>query len=148
MDFAREYLGKCVQEARPLLEAHHEELTPRKDLRKLNPQWMEYAALEAMNRYAVFTAREDGRLVGYAGFHIIRHLHDRDFTLAQNDVFYLLPEHRRGVTALRYLRYCTDQCKVLPVHQVVFFCSKGNNLAPILHRIGYADEQTMVSLYF
>ena len=147
--FAREMLCEVVQEVQPLLLAHHEELTPRKDLRRLNPQWKAYALLEQLERYAIFTARDErGALVGYGGFHVVRHLHDADFAMAQNDLFYIVPERRRGTTAMSFLHYCEEQLVALPVRMICYLGCAGNNLLPILHRLGYADEPVMASKYF
>ena len=36
----------------------------------------------------------------------------------------------------------------MPVRMIAYFACPGNNLAPILHRLGYADEQVMLTKYF
>lgn len=140
--FARELLCECVQEAQPLLIAHHREMDPGF---ALDPDYEQYALLEKLGRFAVFTGRDDGRLVCYSAFHLIRHLQSKAFAQAVNDVFYVDPEVRRGITAMRFVNYCGDALKAEGARQVVYFCSPHNNLAPILHRLGYADAQTMVA---
>lgn len=148
MDFARELLCEVVQEVQPLLVEHWRELTVRKDLRKLNPQWDQYALLEQMGRYVIFTLRDSGALVGYSAFHVVRHLQDAEFSMAQNDVIYVAPQHRNGIAVRRFLRKCESSLREIPVKMVSYFTSPGNNLAPILRHLGYADEQTMMAKYF
>ena len=140
--FTRELLCECVQEAQPLLIAHHAEMEPGFPL---DPDYEQYALLETLGRFAVFTGRDDGKLVCYSAFHLIRHMQSKGFAQAVNDLFYLTPEVRRGITALRFLRYCEDALKLEGAQQIVYFCSPHNNLAPILHRLQYADSQTMVA---
>jgi hypothetical protein len=144
MDFASELLCEVVQEVQPLLQMHWEELTRNKEIAKLAPMWEEYAALEQMGRFVVFTARDDGKLVGYNAFFINKHIHYAGMTLAQNDVFFLVPDHRRGTAALRFLRYCEDQLRELGAMKLTYHCKTVNNFAPILHRLGFADEELIV----
>lgn len=142
MNFQRETLFDVIEEVQPLLQAHHEELKPGMPL---DPDFQQYALMEQLGRFAVFTARDDGKLVGYAGFHVVRHPHSKGFTQALNDVFYVAQEVRRGITAMLFLNYCEDALKNEGAQQIVYFCSPHNNLAPILHRLKYADSQTMVA---
>lgn len=144
ISFARELLCEVVQEVQPLLIDHYEELTKRKDVVKLDPQWDQYALLEKLDRFVVFTARDDGNLVGYNAFFVQAHMHYAGLKVAQNDVFFLVDDYRRGTTALRFLRYTEDALKRIDVRKVVYHCKPVNNLAPILHRLGHADEEVMV----
>lgn len=142
--FARELLCEVVQEVQPLLIAHYEELTLHKDIVKLDPQWDQYALLEKMERFTVFTARDGGALVGYSAYFVNRHIHYAGLVHASNDVFYIDPAHRRGTTALRFLRHCEEQLRAQGVKKLMYHCKPSNNFAPILHRLGYADEEVMV----
>lgn len=140
--FGRELLCEVVQEVGPLLQAHHAEMGSNMPL---DPDWQQYTLLEQMGRFLIFTGRDDDKLVAYNAFHLIRHLQSRQFTQAMNDVFYVAPEVRRGITAMRFLNYCDGQLTAEGARQIVYFASPHNNLAPLLHRIGYADRQVMVA---
>jgi hypothetical protein len=98
--FARELLCEVVREVQPLLIAHHDEMQPGMPL---DPDYEQYTLLERLGRFVVFTGREEGRLVCYSSFHLIRHMQSRQFVQALNDVFYLIPEVRRGITAMRFI---------------------------------------------
>ena len=65
MDFALEALAQVKREAEPLLQQHYEEIALNKDKIKLNPDWRAYAELDKINALRVFTARKDGKLMGY-----------------------------------------------------------------------------------
>lgn len=145
MIFAREILCEVVQEAQPLLLAHYAELTLRKDVVKLDPMWQEYRLLEQLGRFVIFTARDDGQLVGYAAYFLNKHLHYSALMVAQNDVLFLHPDKRRGTTALRFLDYAEDQLKAMGAQKLVYHIKFSLDWRPILHRKGYADEEVMVS---
>lgn len=144
VSFTREVLCEVVQEIQPLLEMHYDELCLNRDRVALDPQWDQYLLLERLGRLAIFTARDDGRLVGYSAFFVQQHMHYAGLLTAQNDVFYLVQEHRRGTTALRFLRYTEQALKDLGAHKVIYHCKLSNQFAPILHRLGFADEEVMV----
>lgn len=144
ISFARELLCEVVQEVQPLLLAHYAELTLHKDVVKLDPQWDYYALLEKMDRFVVITARDDGKLIGYNAFFVQQHMHYAGLKVAQNDVFWLVEEYRRGTTALRFLRYTEEALKRMDVRKVVYHCKTSNNFAPILRRLGHAEEEVMV----
>jgi hypothetical protein len=143
MDFARELLCEVVQEVQPLLDLHYRELTMHKHVVKLDPQWKEYALLEQLRRFMVFTAREDGELVGYNAFLVHRHLHYAGLTCAQNDVLYLREDKRRGTNALRFLDYCEHELRAEGVQKLTYHIKFAMDWRPILHRRGYVDEEVM-----
>lgn len=142
--FARELLCECVQEAQPLLELHYRELCLHRDVIQLDPRWEEYALLERLERFVVFTAREDGRLVGYSAFFVTKHLHYAGLVHAQNDVLFVEPAARRGTTALRFLAFCEEQLRAAGVRKLTYHIKFNLDWRPLLHRRGYADEEVMV----
>lgn len=127
----------------PLLDLHYDELTLNKDVVKLDPMWSEYAALEMMGRFVVFTAREDGKLVGYSAFFINKHIHYASLIAAQNDVLFIHPEFRRGTTALKFIDYCESMLQVLGARKVTYHIKFSLDWRPVLHRRGYSDEEVM-----
>ena len=141
--FARELLCEVVQEVQPLLQQHYAELTLHKDVVKLDPQWEQYALLEQLERFVVFTVRDDGALVGYAAFFVMKHLHYAGLVHAQNDVLFLARPHRRGTTALRFLAYCEEQLRAIGAHKLTYHVKFSLDWRPILHRQGYQDEEIM-----
>jgi GNAT superfamily N-acetyltransferase len=141
--FARELLCEVVQEVQPLLQLHYEELCLHRDVIKLDPCWQEYALLEQLERFVVFTARDEGRLIGYSAFFITRHLHYAGLVYAQNDVLFIEPAARRGTTALRFLAYCEEQLRGIGVRKLTYHIKFSLDWRPILHRMGFQDEEVM-----
>ena len=100
MDFALEALAQVKREAEPLLQQHYEEIALNKDKIKLNPDWRAYAELDKINALRVFTARKDGKLMGYFVVIVSKSLHYRDHLFANNDIIFLTKAARRGLQAL------------------------------------------------
>ena len=142
MIFQRETLFDIIEQVGPLLEAHHLECS--KPGIKLNPRWDQYAALERMGMYIVFTARVDGELVGYSAFFLNQHLQHGDLLAANNDAVYFVQEHRRGTTAIRFIDFCEQELKELGAQFICYHVKTHLDWRPILHRRGYSDEEVAV----
>jgi len=145
--FGKELLCEAVHEADELLRLHYEELTLNKHRVKLDPIWDSYASLEAAGRFHIFTAREDGRLIGYSAFFVNRHLHYADLTTALNDVLFLHPDHRLGMTGIRLLKFCEAELKKLGAQKVCWHAKLNTSLIPILTRMGYATEEVSMAKF-
>jgi GNAT superfamily N-acetyltransferase len=94
--FAREPLTDALlDELRPLLEKHWEEIAVHKDI-PLDPDYDRYFRMANAGALHPFVVRVNGRIVGYAPFIVTPHLHYRTSKWAQNDIIWIAPEHRRA----------------------------------------------------
>ena len=64
MKISHECLANVKKDIKPLLEKHWELVALNQGKIKLNPNWEEYARLDASGVLRVFTARENNELVG------------------------------------------------------------------------------------
>jgi GNAT superfamily N-acetyltransferase len=142
--YQREHLFDVIDEIGPLLEQHYDELTMHKDVVKLAPIWSDYANLECADKLAIFTARADGRLVGYNAFFLVRHMHYEALTMAVNDVLFLTKEHRRGTVGIKLMRFAEDALRQAGVQKLVYHIKHSLDWSQILYRMGYADEEKIV----
>lgn len=140
--FARELIYEFLEEVTPLTEQHLAESSKRKAT--LAPMWSRYAAFESTGNFLAFTVRDNGSLVGYAGFFVGQHLHHADTVAAINDVLYIKPEHRNGFTVRRFIRFIEAELKPL-AQTISFHVTLQKDFRPLLHRLGYADEEIVVS---
>lgn len=140
----QELLYEIIQEVDDLLNLHYEELTMNKDKVKLKPIWPTYAALEAADAFVVFTAREEGKLIGYSAFFVNRHLHYEDLVLAANDVLFLHPDHRLGMTGIRLIKFSEKQLSARGAHKITWHAKHNTSLIPILTRLGYRNEEVVM----
>ena len=107
--YQQEFLNDVVEDCKPLLEMHWEEIALNKDKVKLNPDWDAYYVLEDMGKLKIFTARENGLLVGYFVVIVGRHIHYKDHLFAGNDILYLSPKYRKGFTGIKLIKF-SEKC--------------------------------------
>lgn len=91
-------------EAMPLLLRHWEEIALDKEMVPLDPKWEMYSMMERSGMLTITTARLDGTLIGYVSHFVVPNLHYASLKIADNDLFWLAPEHRNsriGITLLR-----------------------------------------------
>lgn len=143
-----ELLCECVPEVGDLLEMHYQELCVNKERVKLDPMWGEYAKLEQAGMFVVCTTRDDGKLIGYAAFFLTKHMHYEGLTVASNDVLFLHPGHRQGMTGVRLIKFSEAHMQSLGAHKITWHAKHNTPLAPILERMGYASEETMLGKLF
>lgn len=99
-----EAFSAVIDEAKPLLQRHWEELALNKESVPLDPDWRRYAALEAQGQLSVVTVRANGKLVGYSWMVVQPGLHYRGCLEARMDIFWLAPEHRGRMGGVRLFR--------------------------------------------
>lgn len=148
--FQKELVYEVVGEVDGLLQLHYQELTLNKDRVKLNPRWDHYAALEQVNAFLIFTARDSGKLIGYSAFFVNRHMHYGDLVICSNDVLFLHPDHRTGRTGIKLIRYCEEQAQARfkKNFSLTWHAKAGTTLAAILKRMGYTLQDLIFSKIF
>ncbi len=108
VQFAPERLTDAVRhDIEPLLFKHWGEVAHFKDI-PLDPDWAFYAACDHAGVLRVYTARDEGKLVGYACYFVKANPHYQTSIQAVQDVLYLHPDYR-GVPALRFIAWCDAQ---------------------------------------
>jgi len=76
-----------IDEIKPLLHGHWEELALNKDKVPLDPQWEFYDARDARGELMLVTLREAGRVVGYFIGFVAAGLHYRTCLTLTMDIF-------------------------------------------------------------
>lgn len=85
-----------VEELKPLLPLHWEELGIFKDKMPLDPSWETYRAAESNGQLLYVALREHGALIGYFVGMVAPGLHYRQTLTCKMDVAFVRPEHRKG----------------------------------------------------
>lgn len=107
------------------------------------------------NRYALFgledvgvvrcyTAREGGALVGYLIYLVDESLYQKGRKIARDIGLYVVPEFRKGTTAVRLMRFAEDdlsEAGVAEVFQVIPAASEP--LGKMLEGMGYRHHETV-----
>lgn len=106
-----ESMTNVKQDIQPLLEEHWKLVALNQGKIRLNPDYEEYAKLDAAGILKCFTARKDGILVGYFILMVSKSIHYSDHLFAVNDVIFVKPDSRAGATGYRLIKYAEDYCK-------------------------------------
>ena len=146
MDFALENLAKVRREIEPLLQKHYDEIALNKDIIKLNPDWEGYAKLDAINALRVYTARKDGKLVGYFVVIVSKSLHYRDHLFANNDIIFLAKSARRGLTGMKLIKYAVEALRAEGITKLHVNTKAHQPFDPILERMGFEEIERVYSL--
>lgn len=146
LTFGVERLAHMYPEAEELWGLHWQETEGYRDEQGYRPDKSGFLTMEGAGNFVEFTARSsDGRLVGHLGYilHVSRHTSRLN---AVEDYFYLRPEARKGLNAVRFLRFAVEVLKRAGCCQVGMSSKLTNNIGPLLKRVGFkhvADFYTM-----
>ena len=126
-------LGKELNE---LLERHKNEVGFDKS-QPLNIDTITYKALEEQGFMFVVTARKDGNLIGYAAYFIHHHLHYKHLKMAESDVFFIVPEERKGRVGIELFRKTEQLLKDYGIDYMVNTCKTDHDLSRLFEHLGY-----------
>ena len=65
--YATEHFASVIKEVQELVELHYKQLRPYEDI-PLSVDWPRMIKLQAVGAMELFTARKDGKLIGYATY--------------------------------------------------------------------------------
>ena len=138
--FSSERVAAVWPEIYPLFEKHWNEIAHFKDI-PLDPDVELYNSLDDLGIMRVFTARDDGKLIGYSVYFVGPHIHFRKSIHATQDVFFINKENRGF--GMRFLRWCDDELRRDGVQVVINAVSQSNDYSPVLRRMGYKESEKM-----
>jgi GNAT superfamily N-acetyltransferase len=97
-------------EAEDIFEQHWQALGLDKEQIKCSIDYERYHQMEAMDMIHCLVARHEGKVVGYIINFLIRHMHYKDSgTMALVDMYFILPEYRRGGLGARMFKMMEQQ---------------------------------------
>jgi len=134
IDFKREQAHACFEEAIPLIENYRQEIAYYADL-KLDPEFAKYAELEKAGFVRAYTARLDGKLIGFALFFFSPHLHFKSHIFAMHDILYIMPEHRGF--GYKFLKWCNEQLEKDGASVIYYAVNLHFNYGSLLKRLGF-----------
>jgi len=137
MEYSIEAFGDCIEELKPLLELHWEEIAVNKEKIKLNPNYDQYQALEDAGSLHMVVARDKGKVVGYFISFIVPHMHYQDHLWAMNDILFLHPDYRGGRTAMKLFAYAEADLKRLNVSVIQLHMKTEFPFEPLAQACGY-----------
>ncbi len=145
--YQQEFLDSVVEDAKGLLEAHWEEVALNKDKIKIDPDWDAYYALQEQGKLDIFTARDEGVLVGYFVVFVSPHIHYKDHLFAKNDLIYLAPSHRKGFTGIKLIKFAESCLKEDGVSVLVVNTKNRKPFHKLMIFLGFTSEDIEYSKY-
>lgn len=106
---------------------------------QLKPDWDTYHLLEATGQFFMMVCRVDGKMVGYHIGFIRRQLHYADSLALITDIFFLLPEYRKGRIGVELFKESEKAAKARGVDKIYLGCKSSPELdrTKLFERLGY-----------
>ena len=134
--FQKEAPEPFTQDALELFRQHYEEIAERTDVIELDPDLESYNTLYEKGILEIHTARDDGKLVGYSIWFVLKHIHYKKSLTANSDVLYISPEYRKGMFGVKFIKWTTEEIKKRQPQRVIFHMKPFLDYSPILKRLG------------
>lgn len=93
---APEPFAPFLEEVKPMLPLHYEELSLHKGRFPLNPNYDEYLRRDALGMVTAIVLRSAGKLVGYVVAFTAPGMHYQDCLTMTMDIYFVDPEYRGG----------------------------------------------------
>jgi hypothetical protein len=134
--FAHEKLEDIIDEMRPLHEMHWAETEKHRHGITFNPDYETFFRYERAGRAVVFTLRKDGRLLGNFSLYITKSAHTQTL-MSREDTLFLMPEARKGRTAMRFIEYGEKALEQIGVREINVSVKVINKAGRFFQMIGY-----------
>jgi len=132
--FSLELYQDIHEEMDPILMKHFLEISANQDI-PLDVDKEQYFMLEKVGILKVYTARYEGKLIGYSVYFVRHNPHYRKSLQAAQDVIFIDPE-RRGF-GKKFINWCDDQLRDYGVQVVYHHVKQKHNFGPMLETMGY-----------
>ena len=140
--FSVEKASEIMWESYPLYEEHHKELVSENV--DFKPDVPKYLKIEELGALFVFTVRDKSRaLVGYSYFMLNRHHHRTQVIVAENTLFFITKEHRKGWLASKFINYCESILFANGVDQIQMRTKVRASFGVLLKRLKYNEEEVV-----
>lgn len=147
LEYAVESLEDCLEEIKPLLEAHYKEVAMYQDKIDLNPDYTKYLELDKTGVLHTATVRDEGVLVGYFISFIMPHMHYQDHTYAVNDILFIDEAYRNAEVGLGLFRFAEEALKQEGVSVIVIHMKTALPFDSLCKGLGYDYAERNYSKY-
>ncbi|HEY2538226.1 MAG TPA: GNAT family N-acetyltransferase [Stellaceae bacterium] len=137
ISFQAEAFFDVIEEAKPLLQRHWEEIALDKASVPLDPDWDRYREFDKKNGLSVVTARVNGELVGYCCMILSMGLHYKTTPEAIMDIFWLAPEVRGRMGGVRLFRAVEKELQRLGIRRVNVGSKLHKDVSRLFLALGY-----------
>lgn len=126
-----------------LLPGHYAEIALDKDVIPLDKDEATYTQMANDGELHVVTVRADGKIVGYHATIVKTHLHYKSTLCGFTDVYYLLPEYRRGYVGRAMFEYVEKTLKQRGVVKLFTGTKTHLDVSKLFEAMGWKKTETL-----
>lgn len=134
--YQEERLPDFLEEVKPLLQQHYEEISASKTF-PLSPNYASYIVAQENEILTCVTCRDGDVLVGYIAFFVMPHIHYLTCKTAHEDLYFIKPEYRKGMTGIKLFKKAEEVLKAKGVQRIIMSCKTNLDHTSIFERLGY-----------
>lgn len=138
---APEPFAPFLEEVKPVLPIHWEELALDKGEVPLDPQYDLYLARDAAGQAMAVVLRDAGKLVGYFVGFVAPGLHYKTCLTLTMDIFYVLPEHRGSGGGFVLFAAVEAEAKRRGVQRMFVGSKLHKDSSWLFERLGYVEVE-------
>lgn len=147
IQYNEEQIKDIRNELEPLIIEHWKEIAIHQDKIKLNPDWEKYELISDLGILRCFTARENGRLIGYFIVFAQPHLHYVDHVFASNDVIYIDKKYRSTGVGANMILHVEKELKQSGVSVLVVNMKCHAPFDPLMEGLGFTNIERVYSKF-
>ena len=145
--FAEEQLQHVLEEMKPMLLEHWEEVAMYKDKIDFSPDYNKYFSMCDMGFIRLYTMRDNGKLVGYSLFFTMPHLHYSKDMFAVNDVVFVDPEYRLPFITPAFFNYVEEQLSRLGMSVITYHMKVYKPFEKLMNGLQYNFTEHLYTKY-
>lgn len=146
--FQVETWERYSKDAEALWPLHYQELALNQDRIKLDVDRERYAHGEKDGNLIIVTARDGEKLVGYCLMMIVPHFHYKSSgKMGYVDVYYLLPEYRKGGNGARLFMAMEIALKAIGVRELYQSTKIHKDESRLFEALGYKKSDIILRKY-
>lgn len=131
------------REMLPLLTRHWREVALNHAEVPLDIDHERYEELDECGALHILTVRRNGLLIGYHVAIVTTHLHYKSTLHGITDVYWIAPECRHGVTAIRMFQAVERELQKLGVRKLFTATKLHMDQGPLFERLGYKPVERL-----
>lgn len=148
--YQKEDYKDVIEEMKPLLREHYEEIAMYKDRIAFNPNYDLYEHMDATGDVHIFTARDEdanNALVGYVVTFMQHHPHYSDHIYAVNDVIFVADAYRHTEVAPEMISQLEVLLQEEGVSVMTFHMKTYKPFVTLMESLGFEEFERLYSKY-
>lgn len=126
---------ECFEQVNEMLSAHHNEASNYQDL-VLNPDFEMYKQANKKGLFRIYCCLDDNQIVGYLTYLIFTHIHYKHKLIANQDIYYLKPDYRKGFIAVKLFKFAEKHLKSLGISYVQYSTNTKQDRSKLFEFLG------------